>query len=79
MYLESLGVVVEVGKSNFPQLRSYVDLAPIITYVDTGELRSYRSEATNHAVIVVGIDDKFVYVHDPDLNHFPQKITITRI
>ncbi len=37
---------------------------PVIAFVDTGEL-SYWSRITNHALIVVGLDEEHVMVLDP--------------
>lgn len=37
---------------------------PVIAFVDTGEL-SYWSAATNHAIVVVGIEGDVILVNDP--------------
>lgn len=37
---------------------------PVIAFVDTGEL-SYWSRITNHAVVIVGLDEENVLVLDP--------------
>jgi predicted double-glycine peptidase len=49
---------------------------PPIVYVDTGELRSYWAESTNHAVVVIGIEDDRVYLNDPDFETAPQTVSI---
>lgn len=47
---------------------------PCIVFLDTAEL-PYWSEATFHAVVVVGMDDEYVYVNDPAFDEAPQRIT----
>jgi len=47
---------------------------PCIVFLDTGEL-PYWSAATFHAVVVVGMDDEYVYVNDPAFDQAPQPIT----
>jgi predicted double-glycine peptidase len=36
---------------------------------------SYWGETTRHAVVVVGIDSEYVYVHDPCFDIAPQRVT----
>lgn len=48
---------------------------PCIAFVYTGEL-PYWSEATNHAVVVVGLDDEFVYLNDPFFASAPQRVPL---
>jgi hypothetical protein len=48
--------------------------APVIAFVDTGEL-SYWSSATNHALVIVGLDNEHVLVHDPAYTFFPHEHT----
>ncbi|MEJ2750598.1 MAG: cysteine peptidase family C39 domain-containing protein [Anaerolineae bacterium] len=43
---------------------------PIITPVFTGEL-PYTNEATNHAVVVVGMGEHYVYINDPAVAEAP--------
>jgi len=47
---------------------------PCIVFLDTAEL-PYWSEATFHAVVVVGMDDEYIYVNDPAFDEAPQRIT----
>ena len=74
-YLESLGVSVHVGKGDMEVLHGQLNrgLPPIVA-VDTGELRSYWRDAVSHAVVVVGMDEVFVYVNDPAFATAPQQI-----
>jgi len=46
---------------------------PCIVFLDTGEL-PYWSEAAFHAVVLVGMDDEYVYVNDPAFDQAPQRI-----
>lgn len=47
---------------------------PVIAFVDTGEL-SYWLSTTNHALVVVGMDNEHVLVHDPAYTIFPISIS----
>jgi len=49
---------------------------PVIVFMDTGEL-SYWSVTTNHALVVLGLDEVYVLVNDPAFAHAPQRIAHT--
>lgn len=46
---------------------------PVIAFVDTADL-PYWSTASDHVVVVVGIDEQFVYVNDPYFVEAPQTL-----
>jgi len=76
-YLASLGVSVWVGKGDMEALHSHLDRGlPAIVAVETGELTSYWQEAVSHAVVVVGMDEAFVYVNDPAFETAPQQVPL---
>jgi len=63
--LESLGVTVTFRTGTLAELHQYLLTdQPPITLVLTGEL-PYWNESTLHAVVVIGLDDQYVYVNDP--------------
>jgi len=63
--LTTVGLSVDYGEATPDILAAYLESGrPVIAFVDTGEL-PYWSESTNHAVVVVGLDDETVLVHDP--------------
>lgn len=63
--LTRLGFDVVYGEATFSVLAQIVTQgAPVIVFVDTHEL-SYWGQATNHAIVVVGIEDDYVLVNDP--------------
>jgi uncharacterized protein YvpB len=66
-----------VGKGDMEVLHGLLDrgLPPIVA-VETGELVSYWQEAVSHAVVVVGMDEAFVYVNDPAFGIAPQQIPV---
>jgi ABC-type bacteriocin/lantibiotic exporter with double-glycine peptidase domain len=50
---------------------------PVIVFVRTSELPHW-TYATDHALVVVGYDDRQVYVNDPDRDEGEMPITIPR-
>jgi ABC-type bacteriocin/lantibiotic exporter with double-glycine peptidase domain len=76
-YLEGLGVSVLIAQGNVDTLRSYLNQnLPPIVFVATQEL-SYWDEATNHAVVVAGIDDQQIDLHDAHFADAPKRVAIT--
>ena len=74
--LERLGVSVRIEQGQLETLRALIENdQPPIVFVTTQEL-SYWSEATNHALVVAGLDDDFIYVNDPSLPDAPQIIDL---
>jgi ABC-type bacteriocin/lantibiotic exporter with double-glycine peptidase domain len=70
-----LTVELAQGSDDLDLLDRYLDeTLPIIAYVNTGELKSYWRYTTFHAVVVVGLDDEFVYVNDPYFDDAPQAV-----
>jgi uncharacterized protein YvpB len=43
-------------------------------FVDTA-LLSYWQETTQHAVVIVAIDEQYIYLYDPFFSSAPQTIT----
>jgi len=65
LQLTTAGLRVDYGEATPDILAAYLESGrPVIAFVDTGEL-PYWAESTNHAVVVVGLDDETVLVHDP--------------
>lgn len=75
--LRSLHISLQVQEGNFQQIEEALATGlPVIVAVNTGELRSYWQSAVAHAVVIVGIDDEYVYVNDPALDDGPQHVTV---
>lgn len=75
--LEQLGVVVEIAHLSFDEITAHLLRGrPVLVGVHTGEL-SYWSEAVDHVLVVVGVDEAQVYVHDPALPDGEQTIQRT--
>jgi len=49
---------------------------PIIVRVQTTPL-SYWSLGTDHAIVVTGYDEQFIWVHDPYFSDAPKRVTQT--
>ena len=76
-YLESMGLSILTEDGSTEKLHAYLDGGlPIIAFVDTGQLTSYWPEATNHAVVVVGITNDTIYLNDPEFNIAPQAVSL---
>ena len=75
-YLESLDLFLSIVEGDMSTLQRHLEQGlPVIVAVDTAEL-SYWDEATNHAVVVVGMDEQQVYLNDPDTAHAPQVVSL---
>jgi len=73
--LRRLDVSVTHDAGSLEELESQIIQGrPCIVFLDTSEL-PYWSEATFHAVVVVGMDDEYVYVNDPAFDKAPQIAT----
>lgn len=63
--LEQLGVSVAYQQGALADLQGHLAAGrPLIVPVATSEL-PYSEEQTNHALVVVGMDENYVYVNDP--------------
>ncbi len=73
--LSRLGVSVTYREATLDILaETYLQAAePVIVFIDTAELH-YWSRATNHAVVVIGLDETSVLVLDPASPHTQQAI-----
>ena len=76
IHLEGLGLSVHIEQGQIDTLRSVLEQGrPPIVFVATQELPHW-SEATNHALVVVGIEDDLIRVHDPSQPDAPQAIAL---
>ncbi|MBE7533656.1 MAG: C39 family peptidase [Ardenticatenaceae bacterium] len=65
--LEKDSFAVIIGHMNLAEIRRYLTAQlPVLAGVHTADL-SYWSQAVDHMVVVIGVDDSFVYVNDPSL------------
>lgn len=73
--LEKLGLIVVFKEGTLEELHHHLaNDRPCITPVKTVEL-PYRDDARDHAVVVVGLDDKHVYLNDPDFPSAPIEVS----
>lgn len=73
-HLETLGVKVLVERGDLETLRACLEHGlPPITLVDTSQL-PYWTEATAHAVVVVGLEGNQIYLNDPNFPDAPKVI-----
>lgn len=75
-YLESPRVSLTIANGDMLTLHQNLQNGrPLIIAVDTAEL-PYWHDATDHAVVVVGVDDNHVYLLDPDSETAPQVVPL---
>jgi ABC-type bacteriocin/lantibiotic exporter with double-glycine peptidase domain len=73
-YIDKLGVNVRYVLGTLQELFQYLtDGKPCIVLVNTGHL-PYWSYTTNHAIVIVGFNDREVFVNDPAFKQAPQRI-----
>lgn len=74
--LTGLGVSVRIDSGEIANLQGYlIDGIPPIVFVNTG-LLSYWTSQTGHALVVTGIDEQSVIVHDPAIREPNKHIPI---
>ena len=72
--IEQFGVAVEIAHLSLAEIAPHLRAGrPVIAGVHTAQL-GYWSEAVDHVVVMIGIDEEQVYVHDPSLAHGEQGI-----
>lgn len=72
-----IGVKVTLAHTDVGVLHRYlVTDRPVIAFVNTGNL-PYWPEVTDHAFVVVGMEDDVFYVNDPYFDQAPQCISRT--
>lgn len=73
--LETLGVTIIYRQGNWKELGDHLENnRPCMALVQTEEL-PYWTEQSDHAVIVIGLDDEFVYLNDPAFPEAPIRIS----
>lgn len=73
--LEQFGVRVIYNQGNFDILQKHLQARqPCIVFVKTGEL-PYWDRDLDHAVVLAGMDDAFVYLNDPSLPTAPTSVS----
>lgn len=75
-YLTVFGLFILVEQGTVETLRGHLERGlPPIVFVQTG-LLSYWQEATGHAVVVLAIEDKQIYLSDPRFSDAPKVISL---
>jgi hypothetical protein len=83
--LRTKSIRIQRGEGTLPHLMMYLASGlPVITDVYTAELPYWQNridipeaeKVTAHAMVVVGIEEQMLYVHDPDFEQGPQAVTL---
>lgn len=75
--LQALGVSVELLRGDLDQLIAHLATGlPAIVFVNTAFL-SHWTQETGHAVVVIGVDEQSVFIHDPAMDEPAKAIPIT--
>ncbi|MFN8493014.1 MAG: peptidase C39 family protein [Caldilineaceae bacterium] len=73
--LERLGITVVFRRGSLLQLYKFLQNGwPVIVPVKTQELPHWEMD-TDHAVVVVGMDNQFVYLNDPAFPDAPIRVS----
>jgi ABC-type bacteriocin/lantibiotic exporter with double-glycine peptidase domain len=74
--LERLGVKVSYQQGTLDALFQHLLAGrPCIVFVRTGQL-PYRTDNTDHAVVLVGMDEQSVYINDPETTVSPLRVSL---
>lgn len=75
-YLASSNLSVQIQSGQLTDLKNCLDAqTPPIVFVNTGEL-SYWIETTGHALLVSGLDETHIALHDPAFVDAPKLISV---
>jgi ABC-type bacteriocin/lantibiotic exporter with double-glycine peptidase domain len=70
--LASRHIKVTYREGTLTDIRSWLEQeVPVIVFVEAKELPVWRGQDFKHAVVVVGLDDKTIYLMDPALESGP--------
>lgn len=73
--LKHEGITVLYQRGSIPDLYAFLGKhQPVIVPVKTREL-PYWKEQTDHAVVVVGMDNQFIYLNDPAFSTIPMQVS----
>ncbi len=68
-------MIVIHKQGNWEELQEHLaNNRPCIAFVKTIEL-PYWEEASDHAVVVIGLDDKYIYLNDPAFDTAPMQVS----
>lgn len=75
MNLQTLGLFAAVREGHFSSLQFHLESGlPVVVAVSTGKLTYWNHEDCDHVVVVVGMDDEWIYAHDPAFPTAPSQI-----
>ncbi len=75
--LSKLGISVVYQQGTLPDLHVYLTQGlPCIVGVKTGELSYWQGVNVQHAVVVIGLENDFVYLNDPAFSNGPVRVAL---
>jgi hypothetical protein len=78
-FLESLGLTVMIGNGTLATFAQYIELGlPVLVSVKTVDWEHWGKETTEHAVVVVGLDESngVIYINDPFFPNAPIEMSL---
>jgi ABC-type bacteriocin/lantibiotic exporter with double-glycine peptidase domain len=73
--LTQLGIQVTLRELTLTEIEQHLrQNSPVIAFVNTADLPYWKID-TDHAVVVLGIDEESVYLDDPYFDQAPQQIS----
>jgi ABC-type bacteriocin/lantibiotic exporter with double-glycine peptidase domain len=73
--LSQLGIRVTIEELSLEEIWAYLQQdIPVMAFVSTADL-SYWDTESDHVIVVIGMEEQWVYVNDPFFAQAPQQIT----
>jgi hypothetical protein len=77
LHLDQLGVQVAIEEMTLEEISYYLQQGlPVMAFINTADL-PYWDVNSDHVVVVVGMDEQWIYINDPYFPEAPQQVSKT--
>jgi uncharacterized protein YvpB len=77
LQLDQLGIQVVIEEMTLEEISSYLEQGlPVMAFINTADL-PYWNVSSDHVVVVIGMDEQWIYVNDPYFPQAPQQVSQT--